>query len=332
MEQAGGVFLISGPISSAGILDQLEPAWAGTAEFQGLGGTLAAFEAMELERAAPIILAADSFDDIGESSGLVVLLEASEETLADVTYGTVLIQADQPRDQIGKSVADLGDIDGDGCADLGIGSAAWPAEEYLGAVWIVPCPQPGTATISDLGSRWETAGAGTLFGAAIAGGADLDGDGLDDLVAGAPGALTDDRGVAFVLTGSVGSGGHTDDLAHRVEGAQALDLVGTSVALGHDLDQDGAGEVLLGSPYRGAVAEDGGRLVIFYDALGGVRSIEDADAMIEGSGSGDLIGLYPARARDDLTADGVPDVLVTAIGAPGGSYRGETVLFAGGTD
>ena len=86
-------------------------------------------------------------------------------------------------DSLGASVAGVGDLDGDGFADIAIGSPGIGAS--LGRVDVYR----GSATGIDLVSRRTlTAPDGENFGAAIGGTGDTDGDGFADLIVGARGA------------------------------------------------------------------------------------------------------------------------------------------------
>src|SRR4030095_10458722 len=82
------------------------------------------------------------------------------------------------------------------------------------------------------------------FGAAVAGGQDVDGDGTPDFVIGAPNQ-SGLKGGAYIFKGSDGT------LLRRLTGpAQAFARFGTSVALSPDLTGDGRPDVLVGAPDR----------------------------------------------------------------------------------
>jgi hypothetical protein len=102
-------------------------------------------------------------------------------------------------DHFGYSVTSLGDLDGDGVGDLGVG--AWQDDDGgtdRGAVWMLFLNPDGTVKLHQ--KTCDTGGGfnGILddedrFGAAVASLGDLDGDGVGDLAVGAP--YDDDGGV-----------------------------------------------------------------------------------------------------------------------------------------
>ena len=111
-------------------------------------------------------------------------------------------------DLFGRSVASLGDLDGDGVADLAVGAIGDDdGGSARGAVWVLFLNTDGTVKshqkISDTeGGFTGTLGNGYFFGTSVASLGDLDGDGVGDLAVGAP--FDDDgggfdRGAVWVL-------------------------------------------------------------------------------------------------------------------------------------
>ena len=94
-------------------------------------------------------------------------------------------------------------------------------------------------------------GAGDLAGATIAAGADLDRDGFDDLVVGAPGASGEsaDGGAAYVFYGPIAGRAALSDADARIIGLNSGSF--SSVAFIQDGNGDGAEELALATPNYG---------------------------------------------------------------------------------
>ena len=78
------------------------------------------------------------------------------------------------------------------------------------------------------------------FGSAIAIVPDIDGDGADDILVGAP----LDTGHVLLISGSTG------DTIHYLTGESAGDQFGTAVAVSEDIDGDGVADFLIGAPSK----------------------------------------------------------------------------------
>ena len=166
-------------------------------------------------------------------------------------------------DVFGDALA-TGDFNQDGAADLAAGAPfedVGAAAELAGAVSVL---YGSGAGLSTTGGRLFTQVGGAverfdLFGMALAGG-DLDDDGFEDLIAGAPWERVGTvslAGVVSVIRGSAGglttTGGH---LITQVGGTiEVDDQFGAEVSTG-DFDNDGIADLAVGAP-----AEDVGSAV-----------------------------------------------------------------------
>lgn len=226
--------------------------------------------------------------------------------------------------QLGRVVAGVGDLDGDGDRELAIGSPIHDGGR--GRVWIVDGPvTAGTLEDGIAAGRVHVLDGdaiGDAFGTAIAALDDIDGDGRDDLAIGAPGH-DGGRGRVWILGGDAA---RRDGAPALGPGATAIDghldamAAGTTLGRAGDLDGDGHGDAWIG-----AGMADGGAGRAYGVPLGPTRRPRSL-ATVDRDGVGiSVVGhasMGTARALDggvDLDADGVPDAI---IGSPGSDDRG----------
>ena len=240
----------------------------------------------------------------------------------------------------GGAIAGIGDFDGDGRADVAVGEPKrdTAAGEDTGAVHILTAARDG-GPLEDAAKeiRIRGARAGDNAGFDVSAAGDVNGDGLADLLVGAPLAdkaadATDQSGAAYLV---LGRRDRTEiDLAGdfggiRITGAGDGAWLGRSVASLPDVTGDGRPELLVGAPRRdvGDRKEAGSVYAIFSGAAGGPV---DVSTLVEGAGGfridgpsgssagGALAGLG-LSAIGDLNADGRGEVLLSAPRAPGGA-------------
>jgi hypothetical protein len=173
-----------------------------------------------------------------------------------------------------------------------------------------------------------------VAGESVAAGGDVDGDGLCDLLVGAPyhDEVVDRVGAAYLVLGNAAPADASLAAADaRYLGVDADDWAGTSIAGLGDVDGDGFGDLLVGVPHDDSTAERAGMAAYLRGgpAILGVLDVA-ATLRLQGSSAGDEAGSAVAAAGD-FDGDGVPDALVGAPGAEGGAGTGAAYLVLGAT-
>ncbi len=207
----------------------------------------------------------------GQGTGRVYLFVGWE--LADsgdrsvVDAETVFVAAEDG-DLVGSTIAGAGDIDDDGVDDVLIGAVGHDATaSSAGRLYVVSGSgvSSGPIELGDAGRTIDGQGAGDALGTAASGVGDMDGDGRDDLLVGAPGAGT--TGAAYlVLGGDLEGASSSADAAVVYFGQEDSDEAGGVLASAGDVDGDGREDLLFGVPMSDVRGENSGRAYLVFSS------------------------------------------------------------------
>jgi hypothetical protein len=292
-----------------------------------------------------VIVGAPYYDAGEDNEGAAFLFLGSASGVADgnSTSAATMFQSDQAHAYLGRSVAGAGDVNGDGYDDVIMGADYFDAGEYhggaafvfLGSASGIPGGNPGTAAL-----RIASGQAGAALGRSVAGAGDVNGDGYDDIIVGAPGFDTYYRrdsqceGAAFVLLGSASgvAPGASRGAVTPILSTQWSTQLGESVAGAGDVNGDGYDDVIVGAPSYDAGEDDEGAAFVFLGSKSGIRArkLSKAAARLESNQRYARLGASVAGAGD-VNSDGYDDVIVGAPLYDGGEEdEGAAFVFLGG--
>ena len=304
------------------------------------GSTVAGAGDVNGDGYSDVIVGASRYDDGEEDEGAAFIFLGGPSGIADATPATAhtVLQSNVPDLPLfGAVVSGVGDLNGDGYADVAVGAGSLENTlrlegatfVYLGGYGGIPDGDPSTADAVIWGGD-DFAQLPTSIGTA----GDVNGDGYSDLLLGslsyaAPGAMA--GGAAFLFHGGPAglSSGDTSLADGTILNLQAGSLFGWSTEWAGDVNGDGYDDAIVGaSQWSNGEATEGAAFV-FLGSAGGIgnQTTASADSFLEGNQVSGLFGSSVAGAGD-VNGDGFGDVVVSAESYEyGGGPSGEGALF-----
>lgn len=205
----------------------------------------------------------------------------------------------------GVSLANVGDIDGDGRPDLLVGSPLADVGEGGGGAPVGAAYIYSGAT-GEVLRTYSFGGSGAEFGRAVALHWAGLAEGMTQILVGAPGAGPQGEGQVFVIsTAEVLNPTPGAEIVFVLTGEGAGDRFGAALASVGDADGgDGAPEILVGAPLADGATEGSGRAYLFDGQTGALRTT------LNGERPGDRFGAAVGGTR-------LGGEVVLLVGAPG---------------
>ncbi|AFY47882.1 FG-GAP repeat protein [Nostoc sp. PCC 7524] len=252
-------------------------------------------------------------------------------------------------ESVALSVSAAGDINGDGIDDLVIGAQRFGSSR-TGQIYVVFGNQAGFSSSFDL-SRLNGSNGFILNGtdgdrlSLVSDAGDINGDGIDDLIVGAFGAVSNGvaSGQTYVVFGRREQFSPSFNLSNlngsngfAINGIGSSDLSGIAISGAGDVNGDGIDDLIIGAPFADPNGAFSGQSYVVYGREGGFApSLNLADLnggngfALNGINSEDVSGASVSGAGD-INGDGIDDLIIGAPYAdPNGDFSGQSYVVYG---
>ncbi|ODS22433.1 hypothetical protein AB835_14200 [Candidatus Endobugula sertula] len=266
----------------------------------------------------------DSLSDYDEVNVYLtnpLLVDTDHDGISDAT-DTVndwyyFINSDDPRDDLGREVNVLGDVNNDGINDFIVGAYSDKNESGI---------RTGSATVysgTDVSIiyRFYGVAVGDQFGRTAANAGDINNDGVEDIMVGAPFSNMNGTNSGYVSIYS----GRDGSLIYRLPGNSAGDQFGVSVKGIGDINHDNYDDVAIGAWFDDHNGIDSGTVYVFSGFDGSTLY------SVNGENAGDYFAYSISRLLD-INADGVDELIVGALVGDGHATDSGKVSVLSGVD
>lgn len=303
--------------------------FVGNSSFESVGQFVTSAGDVDGDGKDDILLSSTGNSDHESNGGKIYLFLSSSLGsnssigLADADY---TFYGENPFDFVGR-VDSAGDVDGDGLDDIIIGTG------YNDEI----APSAGKsylilgANLGNLGTTISLADADYSFlgveedgfaGAAVSSAGDVDGDGKDDILIGAPGSANFQGKVYLILGSTIINNPNANDPSilflseadYTFIGENGGDRLGAAISPAGDINGDGLADILLSAPDRNN--STGSTYLILGSGLSTNSTFDviNADYIFEGEGSLYNTGTFMSPGGD-VDGDGLDDIILGATGA-----------------
>ena len=301
--------------------------FTGEATGDSFGNSVSAAGDMNGDGFSDVIIGAYGNNTGGADAGRAYVFYGGivSDTIADLKF-----TGEAAGDQFGYSVSDAGDVNGDGFNDVIVGAIfndagaanAGRAYVFLGGI------SPDTFTDVTLTGAAST----DNFGYSVSSAGDVNGDGLSDVIVGAPfnDAGGTNTGRANIFFGGSSMNNFADV---TITGSATGDVLGYSVSAAGNINNDGFNDVITGAPGNDAGGSNAGRTYLYLSSSPSVIPILNTVKDVPNDQGGQIYLKWVRSGYDVQSIGTITDYVVQRSYPPsGGNYSWENIAYIPATN
>jgi hypothetical protein len=272
-DNTGTIYILYGDLGASATIEasSIGDFLMGEEEEDGVGSVMAVAD-LDGDGVDEILVGAGSNSGGGPSAGALYIVQGPSNGAIELSDADIKFDGESSSDQLGSSVATVGDVDGDGTGDFMVGAVYDDAAGVdAGCAYLIlgDMASPGGDVADAYVLKLIAEESGDNFGANVAGGGDVDGDGEDDFVVSAPLHSPDVAGAGAAYVFYAGAAGlvtpgapatvNAEDADVKFFGDTLDDKAGNALSFVGDVDGTGTTDAfLVGTSWDDAGGENAG--------------------------------------------------------------------------
>ena len=329
---AGASYLVLGPITGTVDLSAADAKLTGEAASDTSGISVDSAGDFNNDGFDDLIIGSQYNDGGDTDAGAAHVVFGPVTGTVSLSTADVDLTGVAANDLAGRSVAGLGDVDGDGYDDFLVGAqqADVDSNANTGTAYLI-YGNTTSSSLSAAGAVLTGVAAQDYVGYYVAAAGDTNGDGNADLLISGyradPNSSTN-AGSSYLLQGPVTGTVSLSSANGTFNGEAANDQAGSNLDGAGDVNNDGFDDLIIGSQHHDANGNtNAGAAYLVFGPFSGTLDLSSANAKLTGDDTDDFAGRAVAAAGD-VNADGYDDII---IGAKKGDGSGNAITDAGDT-